>query len=327
MKLVHIFIFALAIAACPIKAQQLEPFDLQLPTAHTVNNSLYSNVEFLDNRSDAEYNHLPIDHATFNNKLNYFVDQSAKTTAQNGILFVQLRSLDTFFDKKKKCYTTSLRINLFERINNNYYFINGLDTTLETPEKQSPVASISDLIYDYIAKNLSATYTDNQPYTLDDIHNFDLIEKVEMPLYTNAKLVDGIYLNFEDFAKQYPLDDKMEVKMKKGEIKEIKAMNMRSKKSIKVKPESIYAIVVDGQPYISFDKKYLPLYKDNDDLWFEDESIEGNLSVIPSGGISFGSGGYRGGGIGLNFQKNNRKIKIVYKVDHLTGKATQVASR
>lgn len=307
-------------------AQISEEFDLhtQEEASQIYTNTLYTHIQFLDSRPILQQQHLPINESQFSANLNQLVN--APDSAPATWLVIQLIGLDTYHDKAKGGFVTSIQADLFERINNDYYFINNLDTTISSPDDKTNITDILHLISDYVAANLSSNYTDNQPYTLADIHDIDKNQKLKMPLYRNSVLTDGIYNTYTSFSRQEPLASEVNVKMKKGQLKEIKTRETDSNKWTTVNPQHIYAVVIDGQAFVVFDKKYLPLYRENDDFWFENLYEQSNLSVVPSGGISFGSGGYRAGGIGLHFQKNKKKLKDIYKIDHQTGKAVKTIS-
>lgn len=96
---------------------------------------------------------------------------------------------------------------LFGGRDNQYQLIKKIDTTLvifkidvtKELEKQS-----LDYIQKTILKAASEKPFDQRIYTLGDISNYDKITKSNLPLYSNQKLTDGIYKNYNSFSMQIP---------------------------------------------------------------------------------------------------------------------------
>lgn len=295
MKIVCIFLLTFSLVSTNRLFAQDSGNDY--PINERVTNSLYSSAEFLDNRPNGEFRRLPIDGNAFSVSINDFISQSTDNTAQNGILFIDLRNLNVFENKETQKKTGHIRISLFDHIGDQYYIIDTLDELIEIPKNTSEGLFLSDIIYSYI-KNILAEKLisiDSTPYTAEDIRSFEAIEKESFPLYKDTNLTDGLYISYDDFKNQYPLDDAIKVKAKNGRVKDVRATNKKANKTIKIKPEQVYAIVVDGEPFISVENEFVPLYKENNDFWFMDE--------------------------------NKHKDNMVYKIDHLNGTPIPFAKR
>ena len=317
-KLISICIISFIFATNLIARDNIKVFDLIVPAIEIqVENSLYNNIEFVDDRPDWEYQYVRINSQNFRTQLKTIIDYTIDRSANNGSLLLQLRNLDIENISSKEAEAL-IRINLYEKENNNYYRIASLDSKILIENQQYFEELISNVISNFIIQNLKQEHIEPEPYSIDNIHNLTTLEKSEIPLYKNTSYKDGIYQFFKDFADQTPLDYKVTPKFKKNELKEIK-ISSKDEKPKKIEPKIIYAVVVGGQPYIATEKKYCPLYRDGDNFWFEDYESKSRFSVSPSFSVGIGSGGYRGGGIGIGVFTQSKKIRTTYFIDHLSG--------
>ena len=294
MKLTYSSLLIIAIFLMSICHTKGETFHNEAYKPRTVRNSLYKNIEFLDSRPNNEPKKVKIEDKTFREDLQSFINQTVDNSALNGTLFVNLRKLNLHFDKKKNCYIARIRVSLFDHINNNYYNLGSLDDTMEIPKNQNPNTLISNIIYRYVSDNLIQKINDSTPYVIEDMYSFDIMEKLKMPLFSNGVLTDGIYLTYEDFRDQYPLDDLLSADVTNGEISNVRATNQQLNRSTAVDPQQIYAIVYNGQAYIAIDNRFVPLRLDNDDFLFTKK-----------------------------IDKNKQRMNVVYRIDHLKGNPLQ----
>lgn len=313
--------------ALNIMAQQRERFSLDIPATYPiVTNSLYKTISFMDNRLNKTRNQYIVNPELFSRQLSSFVDQATDHTAQSRTLLFQLRDLS--FEASDNKGFSHIRASLYEVSNSQYYVIGTLDTEVQVQNNKNMAdrlqREVSAAIISFVGKSLDQNVIDNTPYTLDDIRHIDSVEKESSQLYKNDTYRDGIYYSFESFRAQQPTVTKMEVRFKKNKLSEIKLVDQSTNKSKKLEPASIYAIVLDGQAYITFDNKYYPLYLDNGNLLFDTEHNSSNIGFAPSFSVGIGSGGYRGGGIGLGVFTRTKKETATYMIDHLNGRFTQV---
>lgn len=296
MKLTYSFLLVITIFCTNIYHIKGENNYNEISTQKNEKNNLYKNVEFLDTRPLNEFNSVKIDGKVFQEDLQFFINKKVNNSTLNKTMLVNLRHCNIYFDKKKDCYIGHLRISLFDHILDNYCLISTFDDMFEISKDQNPNKFVSDVIYKYIADNLSTKLIDTTPYLIADIRNFETMEKLRMPLFSNGMLTDGIYLNYSDFRDQYPLSDKLSVDIVDGELYNVKAINIDKNKSISIKPEEVYSIVYNGQAYIAIDNQFVPLYLENNNFWFKiksNDKIKGKKDIQP-------------------------KI-LIYKVDHLNG--------
>lgn len=303
MKKIISSVFLFCFSVISIFAQN--SFTLPEASAPAIDNSLYNSVAFLDSRPEQHNSNTLINGVDFARKLSLFLRNTTNANAKEGVLLLQLRELN--ISNTTDLYKSRLQANLFDKQDDDYYFIDSIDVDVDGTSVSDLEIKLSDQIYSFLDENLTQEVTDKHAYSLDDLYNFDLVEKMKKPLYGNNQLADGIYVSFEDFKNQYPLDDLVMVDYKKdGEVKEVKATNVELDKTIKVNPTDVYAIVFDGEAYVSFDNKFIPLYKENNDLFFQYKATQ-NLSRanLPVVGV----------GYNLNGSLNN----VVYKIDDING--------
>jgi len=320
MKKVSILFILILISVIGIYAKDDgKSFRLVIPETTKVSNSLYNNIEFLDSRNNYEYDLLRIDPASFLSQLNTLLQALTNETAHDATLFIQLRDLSLEKESKNEGEYAHLRITLYERINSDYLMIGTTDEKIPLPKPKEYMETISQAITDIISSNLLQAYTDPKPFTLENVHHIAFFEKENLKVYNTNSFANGIYLTFLDFINQVPDERKITTKFKKGELKEIKIINPENNKERKLDAAYIFAVVIDGQPYISVDNKYIPMYKVDDDFYFEDEISNSKVGFAPSFSFGIGSGGYRGAGIGLGIYGKSAKQKINFRIDHLNG--------
>ncbi|GEM_PF-1741021 len=292
------------------------PFRLVIPERAITSNSIYNKIEFIDDRNIHDPAHMFIDAWSFSSQLNSLIEKITDRTSHNGILLFQLRNLRIIEKNSKE--EAQIRLTLYERINDSYFLINTLNTsvTIESEELRSEI--ISNTIIDFVTSHLLKNYTDNRPYSIEDVHNVGFFEKEHLKAYNTTSLTDGIYVTHKDFIDQTPDSRKITPKFKNDELKEIKIEGTDSKLK-KISPELIFAVVIDGQAYLSYKKKFVTLYKDNDEFCFGAKVNRNRIGIAPSFSVGIGSGGYRGGGIGIGILTHNQKENVIFMIDHLNG--------
>ncbi len=321
MRNIGIILTLFIISICSVSAKDDSKFfSLIIPEVQVIPNSLYDKIEFLDSRSDYEFNELKIDEIAFASQLNSVLQKMTDQSAQDLNLFMQLRNLSLHKDKNKGDYA-HLRISLYERNEGDYYLIKTLDTKIPLEKSNQYQDAVSKSIIYFISKNLkSLQLTPDTPvYSIEDVRNIDLFEKESLKVYNSKTFAEGLYLKYSDFKNQTPESREITTNFKKGELKEVKILRTDNGKERKLSPDNFFAVVVDGRPYIHNGKKYISVYKKDNELYFDDEISESNLGISPAFSVGIGSGGYRGAGFGIGIVTHSRKIPVTYKIDHLTG--------
>ncbi|HCO68186.1 MAG TPA: hypothetical protein DIT04_10595 [Dysgonomonas sp.] len=324
MKKQTVLLILLFVCVFNLTAGNNDELRLIIPDMPVVSSSLYTSVIFLDDRPDYEFERIKIDSRSFNSQLNSLMLKITDRTARNGTLFFQLRNLSLSKNKGLGDYS-HLRVTFYHKIDSDYFFITTVDQKVPIKKTKEFAEIISREIAGLIAGNLTKPYTDPKSYTNEELRNIAFHEKAPLTAYNTNIFADGVYLSFSDFINQTPERRTVIPKFKKNELKEIKIINPENKKERKISPQNIYAVVVDGQPYIATDKEFLPLRFENDEFLFEDEISNSKIGVSPAVSVGIGSGGYRGGGIGIGIFTHSQKMKILFKIDHLTGEFMPVS--
>lgn len=294
-----------------ISAQnQINTFELVVPVSSTISNSLYNSIEFQDNRPDSEYESVKIDGQLFADRLDTILRMSTDNSAGSSRLFFKLANLN--FEKTNNTLESHLVINLYDEVNSEFYLFNTLDTTITITVPDLYKETVSNAIANFLIDNLIqgfmrfSTQTPHSSESSTKLYNTDL--------YTN-----GIYTTFQEFVDQTPSEYKITAKFKKEKLKEVKVMDTQTNKLKKVNPKDIYAVIIENQPYIATDKKFIPLYKENGEFYFEDSESKNRLSFSPSFSIGIGSGGYSGGGLGIGIFSQPDKRRVLFMINHKDG--------
>ena len=192
------------------------------------------------------------------------------------------------------------------------YKNSSMDVTLQL-ERES-----GELILKIISEALvTVKPLEERIYTLEDIDNFEGIEKNKLALYTNDKYVDGIYKDFQSFSMQIPSMPIHEVKEGNNTIK-VYYLN-ENKKSKNARGN--YAAIYQGKLYINNGEEFIKLTKKENDYYFY-----GYVSKKASFGKQLGVGVATGvltslltGGFGVAFFPTTDSVLYEFKMDFLNG--------
>ncbi len=293
-----------------------------------IDGSLYNKIQYLDSRNGQSnlgyvkggfmsgFNNV-VDNPPIPIQLESLLSSMVDQTALDGTLLLQLRYYKFYMDNDLGM--CKLRINLYHQKADEYYFINRIDTLIEAKTKEI-LTKGSDLFVNSIANNLTMAPVGDVPFSLAQIKDIDNFEKEDIPLYVNKTFKDGLYPTFESFINQEPDTRELQPKIKKFELKEIKVPGNEPGKWRSLEPKHIYAVVINGKLYISYDNKFFLGYFDGNDIKFSYQYSPGTGVQGVSLGFGIGSGGYQGGGIGLILGKRPKETTIM-KIDHLDGSA------
>ncbi|SHG13972.1 hypothetical protein [Dysgonomonas macrotermitis] len=278
------FIFTLVTLAQP------KAFSIDIPENYTKKtNSLYAQIEYIDSRTFNEYlgftrdgfgnenYRFMVENPSFDIQLKNIMksiisdDKSGKRT-----LVFQLRRLYFSELNNRKlneprgfCH---LRFNLYENKDGRYYPINSVDTIVKIKSldpTKNLLSVTSSLIFSHIDKSMNTESDTTLFYSKTDIDNIALFEKSSINLYKAGKLKDGIYRNFAEFANQEPVGCIFaNIRKDKDLILSFNATDINSGKEIRTDKTEIYAIVVDGVPYIANYECYNPLFKKDGEWQF-----------------------------------------------------------
>ncbi len=328
-----ILIFFITSSLMSVLKAQTKSFELIMPDV-IVSNNLYDKLEYLDNREFKE-NFGYVQTSMLNNQkwmvedillsqqLDDIMDKCIDRKSTGRTMLFQLRNL--YFSEITKAASEvghcHIRISLFEKGAGEYYHINTLDTLVEVKAMDVTgklIKSASASITTFLLDNLSQNPIEEQPYLLTDVRNIDYYEKDNLKLYSTDIYNDGIYFNFDSFVAQRPDVKRFTPEFKKGELKVIKAL-CENGKSSKLSPKEVYAVVVDGYPYVSSKKSYIQLYKENNEFRFvNDGNVKVNLGASIGAGVAAGLSASLFG-VGVFVIPQNKAERVVMQIDHLNG--------
>ncbi|WP_276877954.1 hypothetical protein [Chryseobacterium joostei] len=331
--------FLLLLTVTSIFAQSkkfiIEELNLPDPT-QVISNSNYNKIKLQDVRPDPEDYGIVMKgvsdrkakvkfSSSFEEQLTKMFDKGIdKSSAKDQELFFQLRDLnylEVTIDFTQYGYFDFKGL-IFGGKDNQYQLIKKIDTTLvlykmdvtKEMEKQS-----LNYIKNSIFESVSASPIDNRVYTLEDINNYDKIAKSRLPLYTNQKLTDGIYLNYKSFNMQTPDQPIDEIQMEQGMITKVTYMDDKGKKK-NAKKDS-YAVVYQGRPFVLYADELYPMRKTPEDFYFISK-----LHELPNGKRQFSGGitvqlisGVVGGVIGVLIKMGKAK-QYECRLDYFNGK-------
>lgn len=167
-----------------------------------------------------------------------------------------------------------MKFSTFLKQDQNYFFLKRYDNVISMNTKE--VAGIPDLIVENTQKVLQKlmfeTYKavpHKTPIPEQDLFNYNQILKNNFPAFANTALKDGIYLDYESFFNQTPIEN-YELIKKEGEV--VKAMKGEEDW---IPRRKIYIYVEKGKPYKNTAIGFLEMKKD--DKGFFVEANEGIL--------------------------------------------------
>jgi hypothetical protein len=249
------------------------------PVSYTkVPNSLYNRIEFLDAREDTSLigtigvGLLKRDarlkmRMPFQPQLQNLVDSLTDGSAAHGELLFQLRNF--FFIEESATRYCYLQAGLYAKTPEGYTRLSILDTVLVITINDVHGAILnaaSQVFTDYLSDELTHKPGDAR-CTLQDINNYDSIEKSRIPVFNTPQFTDGIYYDYYSFSNQLPDLQGTVQTDRKGNISRIDIQDSTGKK-VKLKSKNCYAVVNKGRAYIATEYGYYPLERINKGLFF-----------------------------------------------------------
>lgn len=158
-------------------------------------------------------------------------------------------------------YFLDMKFSTFLKNDNAYWFLKRYDNVIRLDPKE--IGGIPNLIVENIQKVLQnlmfETYRatpDKTPISEQDLYDYNEILKNNFPVFTKNKLKDGIYLDYQSFFNQTPIEN-YELVKNKGEV--VKAMKGEEDK---IPGRKIFIYVEKGKPFKNSQAGFLPLQKD-----------------------------------------------------------------
>jgi len=333
MKRILFTLLFITLIAFQLKGQKKSDFDITIPDIK-IEGSKYNDLQYIEarpNPGDMGFVYVNfwsgVQEATLSSSLESQFRSLIKAMVNPNTgtkkLAVQMRALqfDVGRGSKESKGTCKLRLSLYEADNDKYYYLNTLDTLYITA-RDKVRESASSILTTFIADNLSLTAEEGEKaLNLDEVMDIDFYERNNTPFYTDDFLPDGVYNSYRSLKILNPdiLSDITIVKQEGDDLKEVKIQDTNKpgkQKSLKAK--EVYAIVVDGIPYISFDGDFHKAYKQDGDWRFIiTRKVAGSGFSL---GVGVGVGGRRSGGaIGLGIPIGGEKENIEIFIDQLNG--------
>ena len=302
-----------------------EDFEIDLPE-QKVSKSLYSTIRFVDTRENKNDMGI-VQLGAFNKKarvipktslatqLNNLIKSLTDSTAKNGDLLFQLRQfsfaeITGATSERGYCY---LRAQLYSRVSEAYQKLNSIDTVIYIKSMDVTRALFrkgSKTLSDFIAANLIQTPIEKDLFSPHDVMSLDSIEKRKIPVYNTTVYKDGLYANYESFKLQMP-EQQITGIIKNGVPSGVKSVEANGRTE-KVKSKDIYAVVLNGQPFIATDYGYYPLEKREDDFYFTGKAkVTANTGNVIAASLFFGIIG--------GLIASDAEATFNMKIDHLNG--------
>lgn len=134
--------------------------------------------------------------------------------------------------------------------------------------------------------------TNNLSYSLDELYQFDDLEKQKLPMYITNKPTCGIYKDYAHFKMNTPdILTNISINISKKGVIEVDRTYKNNKRKVKLDPTGIYA-VSDGNIILKITSsgEYLEIIKQGSDFYydrsgsFSDQSNTFSSYYLPEGG-------------------------------------------
>lgn len=333
MKNTLILLLLLTVASLFAQSKKFIIEELNLPDPiQTISNSNYNKIKLQDIRIDPEDYGMVMKGVSdrkakvkfspgFEDQLTRMFDKGIeKSSAGDQELLVQLRSLnykEVTIDMVQYGYF-NFRALIFGGKENQYQLLKKIDTTMVL-FKMDVTKKLEEQSLAYLHKTVfeavSAAPIDHKIYTQEDINNYNKIAKSQLPLYTQPKLKDGVYMNYKSFSIQVPDKPINDIQVDLGMITKATYIDDKGKKR-NVKTDS-YAVVNQGKAYIMYEGELYPMRKGSEDFYFISKIYD-----RPTGErqlISGTTGAMIGGPIGVLIAKGKGKT-YECQLDYFNGK-------
>lgn len=252
--------------------ERMKEFVLGKPQM-VVPNSLYNNLEVIDQRKEGnlmgrvDYNVIAKPAMSVQLKSYLKAVTSERTQAGSLVLCLkrfQFSQLSGVLNTQRFC---RINADLYEKDDTVYRHIQTLDQSFFLIGSGKQIMQTGDsAITSLISNNLVRHGNQSVGLTYREMVASDSIAKRQLKLYNTTEYVNGVYSNFESFKNQCP-DMQATITTKKGKIRSVVTTNSQGSAK-RLFPTDVYALVVDGQPFISTGIGYFPLSFDDDEFLF-----------------------------------------------------------
>lgn len=314
-------------------AQAVHQFFFMYPL-QKVSNSLYNKVSLIDLRHDTTSLGKMEKGVSGNNtvvttplpisvQLRNILTASTDKTSKAGELLLQLRHFSfselPVGDEKAYFHIQAL---LYAKQSDGYHKLDGIDSIMVVKNKNAATSILDtsgNTLINFIVSNLKKEPANTKPVTYNDVLKADSAEKAQLKLYSNTTLNDGVYFSYEEFRDQTPsatiVVDGGEVK--KNTVKFINGLGQAKK----INPETTYAFVYKGVPYIVNPYDFYVLNKVNNDFVFTGKILlKPRSAALDAVGYQFGLVG----GLIMAGVNTEKTIIAEIKINHLNGEFIRI---
>ncbi|MET3035135.1 hypothetical protein ABXT08_03440 [Chryseobacterium sp. NRRL B-14859] len=280
------FLLMLCLTSVLFAQKRTEDFSISFPDKK-LEKSYYKTIQLIDNRIDttslgivqkgafnAKAKVVPT--SSLSDQFQKLLDNINGDNTENGNIVIHLKQLyfaevTGAFNEHGYCYFQAF---LFAKNDDGTYsYLDKIDKVIDHSSMDVTKATMkkgSEMVSDFISRNISKKASNTDHYSFADIKNFDSIEKQKLNLYSYPELKDGVYKDYETFRDQQPERAITNVKFYGKAPKIIKIYETIDGKEKEIKKNSNYAIVYKGEPYIytSIDDLFAKAEKRNDDYYF-----------------------------------------------------------
>lgn len=326
----YFILTTICITSVLFSQKRTEDFSISFPD-QKLEKSYYKTIQLIDNRTDttslgivqkgafnAKAKVVPTTSLAgqFQNLLNHINDNNV----EDGTIVIYLKQLyfaevTGAFSEHGYCYFQAF---LFAKNDDGTYsYLDKIDSVIDHSSMDVTKATMkkgSEMVSTFIRKNISKKAVVTNHYTLEEIKNFDAIEKQNLSLYNSSELKDGIYKDFNSFKNQQPEKQIANVKFFGKFPKIIKTYEMVDGKEKEIRKNDNYAIVYQGIPYI-----YVPV----ENLFSKAEKRDGDFyftgkikSGAKTGDVILASAFF---GIIGGLIASNSSYPFELKIDYLNG--------
>ncbi len=237
---------------------------------------------------------------------------------QNLVLLLEDLEFRNETENGKDFLKADVRASTFVEKDNQYYFVETVNTTLtpgELPNSPNGIAVAVPLRFSQLIKQSYSTTPAAKAISREDLVNYAAIMRAEMPAFTSANLKDGVYKDYKSFFSQVPDEGYTLVKNKENEVTKAK------KGDETLSGWKIYTYVENGKAYRNTAAGFMEMKLDDNGFYVF--SNRGTLSPVQMDS-TYGMFGLVGAGIGaIATNEQNKKLQKAEKyniyVDPLSG--------
>jgi len=285
--------------------KRTEDFQLSIPQ-EKISGSLYDSITLIDKRYDtttlgvvqkgvfnakAKVIAVPQLGVQFSNFLYNVKDSAAKKGEL--VLLLQALSFAEVTGTTKEVGYFYMRAALFARNPDGYRQLSTIDTVAMVHSMdvtKGLLKSGNKIISNFIERSLTISSSEQRLVSLNNIANYDSIQKINLPLYNTTEYKNGAYKSFESFVKQQPEDTAIRIDFYKGSDhwKSIRLKNKHDKFE-EIDLKKWYAFVYQNKIFISTDADVYPVRKKGNDFYFKGKgTASATMGNMLTAGFFFG---------------------------------------